>query len=438
MKTCTYLLALVLGASGAAFADDSQPVHIEDVTIRGLSGTDQDVILDLLDVMPGERVSRQQIDQGVQRIKNTRLFTEVEHKLVANAGSYDVNPPSKTLEIHAKDRWTTIPIFKFSSGGGVNQLVLGLYDPNVAGKLWEMGGQIERLEETNSGVIWAKKPRFLSLPLTLDLQVWSINRLRSIYDQDAEALTLEDGYLQERQKIMLGGTWEFSDDLRLGVSLTQNRDGYSRDIVPEGLALTTQTEVGLPEEITGNLAAVTLGLGSLKYEEYLVTGASLEYTVTGGQIQAEAGADSESIQQQDLTLLGAHNVDENFSLVGRAAFGVSNGAHPEYRYYLGGLDRIRGYTDNRFRSDRYGLLNAEVRSVVWDYRPVVTQVVGFYDALTLGDDGRKLGSLDASSVGAGLRIIVPKIYRFVARLDYAYTLQKDDPQSLSFGFQQFF
>jgi len=39
---------------------------------------------------------------------------------------------------------------------------------------------------------------------------------------------------------------------------------------------------------------------------------------------------------------------------------------------------------------------------------------------------------------AGIRLIVPKIYRFTGRLDYARPVLKRDEPSISFGVQQYF
>ena len=44
----------------------------------------------------------------------------------------------------------------------------------------------------------------------------------------------------------------------------------------------------------------------------------------------------------------------------------------------------------------------------------------------------------AASGGAGIRVILPQLYRFVMRFDYAQTLKKTDTGKFSFGVQQFF
>ena len=50
----------------------------------------------------------------------------------------------------------------------------------------------------------------------------------------------------------------------------------------------------------------------------------------------------------------------------------------------------------------------------------------------------KLRNVSGVSVGVGARIVLPKLYRFVLRLDYAVPLVKSDEMNFSFGIQQFF
>jgi outer membrane protein assembly factor BamA len=110
----------------------------------------------------------------------------------------------------------------------------------------------------------------------------------------------------------------------------------------------------------------------------------------------------------------------------------------QYWYYLGGLDRIRGFHDNRFAGRYHWLSNSEIRVPVFRRPSYIIQSVGFLDLTSVGENFKDLDSLTASSLGAGIRLILPKLYRFVIRMDYAKPIKKDDDMNISFGVQQFF
>jgi hypothetical protein len=66
------------------------------------------------------------------------------------------------------------------------------------------------------------------------------------------------------------------------------------------------------------------------------------------------------------------------------------------------------------------------------------QARGFIDIAAVGDEISEVGQIRAASLGAGMRFILPKFYRFVIRLDYAKLIIKNDTMNWSFGVQQFF
>lgn len=110
----------------------------------------------------------------------------------------------------------------------------------------------------------------------------------------------------------------------------------------------------------------------------------------------------------------------------------------QYWYYLGGLDRVRGFSDNRFAGSKYWLSNSEVRLPVWRQGPLIFQYVTFYDVVAAAEETKGLNKASGASIGMGARVIAPDIYRFVARFDFAYNLLRRDDMPISFGVQQFF
>ena len=113
----------------------------------------------------------------------------------------------------------------------------------------------------------------------------------------------------------------------------------------------------------------------------------------------------------------------------------------QHKIYLGGLDTLRGFLDGQFRGDYYWLVNAEVRPTLWSSPRAVLQGNLFVDvAKTWDDQSFSPAGFEHPfvSTGAGLRIILPRIYRAVLRLDVARTHTPVRRTGIAFGLQQFF
>ena len=148
------------GPSRADCADTEEgacePVLIDAIEIAGLERTKPFVVHRELLVEEGETASRWALSESIQRVRNTGLFRKVTYELVESGpektGAY-------TLEIEVDERWTTLPMFQYSNGGGTYRLIAGAYDTNFLGRYLGLGGRYERLGETNSFYAWAYDPR---------------------------------------------------------------------------------------------------------------------------------------------------------------------------------------------------------------------------------------------------------------------------------------
>ncbi|SMF25239.1 BamA/TamA family outer membrane protein [Pseudobacteriovorax antillogorgiicola] len=424
MKLIRCLLAtmILLGSVNA----QGQTVRVDWIEVVGLRKTSDRVILQLLELEIGARVDTVDIERGVRRIRNTRLFTDVQYRL-------EERGDERVLIVHAKDRWTTIPIAKFNSGGGVQQLILGVYDPNIAGSYLEAGAQLERLEDMNSGVIWFKAPHLMGSRFSLNLQLWNTNRMRTFYDQKSSGPEEIDGYLQTRKQLVIILSHEVSEYLSWTAGVERHQDFFSLDYVTDEV-IVARGAAPLPQNT--DLAKFSLGLqlGRMDYGEYLVDGlqANIDSSIFEG-----TSSDRNKFVQMELGLHYSKTISGQHTFAQRFLWGRTDAQDQQYRFYLGGLDRIRGFVDNRFSSDNFWLSNTEFRYLTARWTHILLQGTVFTDILSTAEGGEGDG-VTAASAGFGLRFIAPRIYRFVGRIDYAATLRKTDEQHVSFGVQQFF
>ena len=404
------------------FVSNASAVVVDRLEIIGNTKTKYAVIADEIEFSPGMNIDEPWITEAQQRLQNIRLFTDVKVKRVKNV-----------VNVKITERWTTIPIMKFNSGGGVQQLTLGVYDPHIAGRNLELGTQYQKLEDTHSGVIWFKKPRFLSRSYGIDLQYWKTNRLRTKYDQTEDRLVVKNGFLHIRDKLYTAIIKEHSQLLKTRYFYEFNRDKFSNRIIPAEVKAQS-IAVGLPPDSNFHFAGIGTTYGRINYQEWLQSGQDFSLYAR----YAFASTDNiDNFFDVNGTYRFFHAYkDHNFAQ--RIQFGITNTDVLQYWNYLGGLDKIRGYTDNRFAGRYYILSNSEYRVPLYQRPSFVFQSVGFLDLVSVADKVRDISSLRGSSIGLDGRIILPRIYRFVLRLDYARLLKRKDDNSISFGVQQFF
>lgn len=423
------------GASGRGevrpSADDSPRRYpIRRVFVEGNKRTDRDVIIRELVFEPGDAVTRDQIEESVQRLLNVGVFDEVDYELVRVA---DTEPdPAYFLVLTLEERWTIIPVANGSFGGDLLQLQLGVFDINLLGRFLRAGVQYRRLGDTNSFSVWFRDPRFLGKRLMLGGSVSRSARIRVLYDEDGEA---EGGYLRERWSTGLSIQREWLWWLRTSAGLGFHTDAFSLKFLGDELA-ELQRQRGLPEQHAAMSASASVRVGRVDSKSFLRDGAvgalSVGYTPPLG------------FGEQDLHFLNlgiGGSVYETLPLDANAVMTLSAGLTTtdaiEHQYFLGGLGSLRGYVDSRFRGSRYWLANAEFRipSINTDW--VVLQHVVFADVGNAGDTFRTYGDVSGLSVGVGFRLISPKIYNFVARVDWAFPLIGDGRSPLSLGSGQF-
>lgn len=418
-KFTSSLIFLSLWLSYSVFAKD---FLINEIEIQGLNKTKREVVLNEIDFQMQDKVTKEEIEEAVRRLKNLNIFNKVNY----------VVEESKLI-FNLTERWTTIPVLKFASGGGVTQTTLGVYDPNAFGRYLELGGQYQRLGETNSGVLWFKNPRLFGKRQGLDLQFWKTARLRTKYDQKSDGVVEKAGFLHLRNRFYLGYFKEINNEFRVDASYEFHEDEFSDRIVPVSIKNTGTTL--LPPSTKFHFFGAKLTFGQLNYDQHLVDGLQLS-------LQTQIGLSELNSAKHFISTELRGNYFKTFAkkhtFAQRILIGATSTETIQYWFYLGGLDRIRGFVDNRFAGRFFWLSNTEYRYAFWRNSWLTLQSVAFLDLVDSQEQLSHVTALQAASTGVGLRFFFPKVYRFVARIDYAKPLKREDDNAISFGVQQFF
>lgn len=360
-----------------------------------------------------------------RRLWNLRLFSKIK-----------ITRKKQFLKIEVEERWTLIPIAKFSSGGGSSYYALGAYDINFLGNNTEVGAQYENLNGFDAGVAWFRKPQFLKdRNLTIGMDIWSINRVRRLFTENGEengAFTLK----RNRINSFIEKRWK-EDFYSLGVQVDQHLDRvFERGLSDEQKKKNTENSFSPDEENDSTWWSLYGFIGRLNYVNYLVDGNQLSFKAS--HIQS-----NENYYQLSLKYSFYHQFKDQFN--SNFAFQLlasqSNINLRQYQNYVGGLSEVRAYEDGQFFGKSFVQANVEQRFDVFQSESFVTQGAVFVDAAGVGktvSEASKISGNTLLSSGVGLRFISPKIFRFVARLDYAQSFSRYQNKGISFGIQQFF
>ncbi len=403
---------------------------IVDILIQGNHKTKNEVIERELDFAIGDTFAEKKVLNSLRKLRNLRIFEDVTIRV------FEKN--SNVVEVHiiVSDRWTVIPIAKLGGGGGANFYVIGAFDVNSFGRYIELGAQYQNINGKDGGVLWFRNPRFLGQRLLLGIDLWQFMLNQPIYDADGD---LSGAFNNTKKRIHVFTKKQLSRWLFIGGGIDYVIDAFDDfGLTDEQVMVNREVNFTLPKDARQNYIELNMQLGELNYDRFLVAGwqMNIDSRTTAKQFYSDDNSFEVIIKNTYFKKLKQQqNIGANLVFAHTTSNLLQN------QFYLGGLFEVRGYVDRRFRGSSYWKANLEYRVPSYRSRWFVLQHVAFTDFGAIADSFENLldsGNTYFSSIGAGLRFISPKIYRFNARLDVARALGDDGGFDVSFGLQQFF
>ncbi|MFU8806852.1 MAG: POTRA domain-containing protein [Bradymonadaceae bacterium] len=400
-------------------------VRIVELEIEGLERTKLHVVERELLVEEGERTTIEEIEESVQRLRNMPIFDTVEYELE------DVADDAARLRIGAAERWTILPILQFSFGGDVTRAELGVYDLNVLGRFFELGGEYRYVAGAHSFGLWYREPRFLGERILLEVEGWRGREVFIRYDLEQD---VEGGFMLERDFGMFLLEPELSPRIRTMMGARFGRTSFSLGGVPED-ARDAQDPAALPDlSWVGSIMAGGR-LGRIDEIGYRQTGQEISANLE--LVRSLGGAEVGHVEPS-LRLLFFRALPWKSNVGVRLEWKATTAANFAYHHYVGGLDEIRGYRNSRFNGRTFWNANAEFRIPSLDHRLLVIQHVALVDGLGIADDFAGLATVTGASAGIGVRLIVPPVYGLILRFDLAYPVGAPGDAYFNAGSLQFF
>lgn len=420
------------------YASSNRERKVVDLELIGAQRTEINWIKTYLNLQTPSHISENDLRNIERKLLTTAVFTKA--KAILRPSNKD--PDAYILEVKIEEKWTTIPVIRGAFGGGTPLGVLGIYDTHSFGHLWTLGGELRKYGDASpGGVIWARAPRWKQGKHVTGYELWQDNRIRDIYDSSqkrtglykSKARTLRAIYIapfKNTKRKVRTDTWQYGLDIRI-TSLKEAKYeplNAGTDIKDSPLK---NVKISHKDQTTNKFSI------KLIYDDIIVNNINMD----GIRFNSSFGAliDSENAYSSyDLQLFYYRLFPKDLNFAFHSFLGYSTSSWLKDQYFLGGFDSIRGMPDGAIFGSKAFYSNVEMRKITLKFANLWIQNAIFFDFGTVQNDLKEINYNTRSSMGIGIRFIIPQIYRMVFRFDYAWSLNKNSTSGLNAGMNQFF
>ena len=407
-------------------------VKIDRLVLKGLDRTDKTWLTEYagLESLP-VTLSQESLSFIKDKLLSTRVFKRVELRVTEHAEPSDFS----VLEITVEEKWTLIPVLRAQTGGGTPLLVAGSYNTHSFGQYLTLGGEFRKYGDAPPGsVIFAKGPASWRGHPDWALELWRDVRFRHEYHSD-DRKTGHSEYkgFRFRGRALWGTRWFQSDQLKLGFDALFYK---YQDV----LTIADQTQESLPLKENAKAHSSLAGRLWLMLQYDDIVADNIQYDGLRVLIRQGMGREQSArpFYSGESEIFWYTRPTSTLNL-GFHFLGAVNHTDSVFgRYYLGGFDSVRGLPDGVDYGNKIWYTNAELRYLSQTWDKVWLQSVGFVDVGKASDQLFLSDSGIRSAAGVGIRVVVPKIYRFVIRLDYAWALDRSGQRGFSAGLNHLF
>lgn len=424
--TALALLALLVVAEAGGAVPTVNAVHV-----RGNTRTETRVILDEIRTRPGQPFNPQTWARDVQAVKDMGVFWTA-------GATTAVLPDRRTdLYVNIEEKWTLLPMIQYSQTSDTFQWVLGVWDPNFLGYHVESGVKVTRKRFGNGYTVWTHNPRVGGSRNYFRFKIFSDQPVYYLYDQAAFHDTPRAYFVESRSGGELEYGHGFGDDgeTKAGFVYSPYTTRYALlENTPEQRAANEAARFAAPPARTAQRFGIRGEFGRLHYDDYVYHGqkllASVLSTVPVGDTPFFQTFDAE--YQVYAVPAPRHN------LAVRAIVGATGSDRLEDAFFVGGLEQIRGFPDQRFYGRYQAYSNVEYRYPIVDNRYAIAQATALADTGTAwSGDFAEAGAKWGLAGGGGIRILVKPIHRMAVRFDVVRAVTPYARTEFSLGFKQY-
>ena len=413
----------------------AQNKKIGKIKFSGNDKTSESVLNSVINIKEGDEFSNFKIEMAIQNLKNTTVFSSIHSEVTADPK----NQNSINILFKVEEKWTMIPYLIFGSGGGSNYYAIGIFDSNFLGRLYttNLNFKIEN-DEPNISFNFIKNYT-IDLNLITGMSAQFNSKKEIFYNSDNQI----NGYLSYQEtRINPYALWKFCDYFLLGGGISfEESSNINNDLSADEIGLNKKNNIKNQNSFATVSLQTRMTLGKINYENLSQNGAILTSIANSTAGMYQSNSQGDDFTSFNNTILAFYNIYslKNSYFAFRLGSLITTSENPIRQYYVGGLDKLRGFNYSQFNGKSAFFNNYEFRYTAWTGNYIALQLVPFFD---LGNVGNALnqvfGQQSATSYGFGIRIPFIKINKIAFRLDYATTLTPYKMTGISFGLTQFF
>lgn len=380
-------------------------MRVDAIEVKGLSRTKPFVVLRELPFHVGDIVTATMIDEATRRLWNTPLFARVAIRIVRRV--------VVVVVVDLEERWPITPLLEFQSGGNATWLHLGVSHRNVFGRYLEAEGFYEYFNGVGGGDLSFRNARLFDQRLELRVVADRLMRPRPSY-----VVRTTRGRIELNRLVL-------DDYVKYGIRVDVLNDEFFQP-------LSGATPV-LPSTMQAAIVEPAFRIGRVDNVRLRDQGVSLETRAGLGYTTRKNAA---LFHRFTMELNANAMAGQRWNFGIRAIAGTISTSPDQMQFFVGGLDLLRGYPDNYFQANAYGLYNADIKFIVFDTTWLAMLPALFSDGAVIrrGDGTRHA----AMSVGTGLIFVIPKFADSQLRIDLAVPLRPPYHPGIGLGSAAFF
>jgi len=424
ISTSNYIVLLTLFLCNVSFAQDTNRPIIDKITYEGIEKSNLISLSEQVNSSVGSILSDSIVQEDIQRLKNLSG--------IGNA-SYRIEKSNSTLELifELTEIKTLLPIL--TSGRIVDNLwfKVGFVDLNWRGKAQEFSASYLNNDGRHSGDLYFKNPRIQNSKWGFSASLSSWTSLEPLYFEEG-AVNYEYG----NDALGLTAIYNFDFNRNIELGTTFFNETYDRSIDQF-----SDLTVG-PERLSQPKLLAKIGYSEryLDYDLFYIKG--IAWNVLFQNVLNTI--DNSWFHILQLQGLSYQKIGRKGNFTNRVIFGVSSNNNTPFAPFVADSHvNIRGIGNKIDRGTAQIFINSEYRQAFVENGTVGVQGVLFSDIGTWRNPGGQLKDLfDSNQIrvfaGAGIRIIYPKIFGAVLRIDYAVEISETRRRGFVLGLGQYF
>ncbi len=414
-------------------------LEIASVQMKGLVRTQEAFVFKKIDLLPKTSFQTHLFKNSLQNLKNLQIFSKI------NVKTYKNKKNQLDIIFEVEEKWTLLPYFLLGSGGGVSYLVIGLYDTNFLGQLYTLNFTYGCKNENCSTFLFFRNPSIFGSNFNLANYITQENNVFHMYNPDR---SIRGSFTNKKEMFNSYTDFKINPSFLLGIGFLYQKNSLSSfGLTADHIQTNLSNKYVLPAQNSSLALETRVTLGKIDYDQVLQKGAQFVSILNSTGSAYKDKKNNYTSLNNTLLFYFPYTpfpflkifAFKNAYFALRSNLSLTSSEQESQYYFVGGLDKVRGFYDVEFSGKYAWFTNFEYRIPSFINEYFMLQHAFFVDSGFASNTFFDLfSSKTGMSLGTGIRIVPLKINRVALRFDYATLLNPLKGFGINFGLLQFF